>query len=59
MKGKLIAGTILFFLFHVLSCVSVFGQSDAHVEVFSPQGGVKSVRQVTVRFSEELSLIHI
>jgi alpha-2-macroglobulin len=55
MKGKLIAGIILFFLFHVLSCVSVFGQGDPHVEVFSPQGGVKSVRQVTVRFSEEMT----
>ncbi len=31
-----------------------FAQDGAHVEMFSPQGAVKGVRQVTVRFSEQM-----
>src|SRR5512139_40910 len=32
----------------------VFGQESPRVEFFSPQGVVKTVRQVSVRFSEQM-----
>ncbi len=54
MKGELLPGIIFSFLFLVFSCVSVFGQENAHVEAFSPQGTVKGVRQVKARFSDQM-----
>jgi len=51
--GKFSAGVILS-LFLVFSFSSTFAQGDPGIEIFSPQGTVKSVRQVAARFSEQI-----
>ncbi|MBF0343754.1 MAG: alpha-2-macroglobulin [Nitrospirae bacterium] len=45
---------MLFFSFVVLFSGHVYASDNATVESFSPEGIVKSVRQVTVRFSEQM-----
>lgn len=47
----------LSFLFFILFLIIPFGthaETSPHVELFSPQGTVKGVRQVSVRFSEQI-----
>ncbi len=51
MKLKTVGYIAIFFLF-VIPCV--FAAEKPAVEIFSPQGTVKGVRQVTVRFSEQM-----
>src|SRR4030042_5646926 len=51
MKRKTVGFIAVFFLF-VVPCV--FAAEKPAVEIFSPQGTVKGVRQVTVRFSEQM-----
>ncbi len=51
MRFKSIGFFWLLFLF--LAC-GVFAGEGPHVEIFSPQGTVKGVRQVSVRFSEQM-----
>ncbi len=51
MKSK---GFILLLLVAVLLPIASLANAQARVEVFSPQGTVKGVRQVTVRFSEQM-----
>ncbi len=43
---------VLFFCFFVSSVA--YAQEGPKVEIFSPQGTVKTVRQVSVRFSEQM-----
>ncbi|MEW6600686.1 MAG: hypothetical protein AB1499_06925, partial [Nitrospirota bacterium] len=42
------------FCFISLFISTAIAQENAHVEMFSPQGVVKGVRQVSVRFSEQM-----
>jgi len=51
MKFKQI-GLFLLFCFFVVS--STYAEEGPSVEIFSPQGTVKGVRQVSVRFSEQM-----
>ncbi len=44
----------LILLFCLFLPVSAFAADAPRVEVFSPQGIVKEVRQITVRFSEQM-----
>ncbi|RPI99741.1 MAG: hypothetical protein EHM36_15575, partial [Deltaproteobacteria bacterium] len=44
----------LFLCFTILLPVSVFAEDGPRVEMFSPQGIVKGVRQASVRFSEQM-----
>lgn len=44
----------LFLLFCILFPISVFAEDGPRVDMFSPQGVVKGVRQVSVRFSEPM-----
>src|SRR4030042_4985393 len=43
---------VLFFCLFIVSLA--YGEEEAQVEIFSPQGAVKGVRQVSVRFSEQM-----
>ncbi len=47
----LILAGFLFLFFH---CINAGAQEDVKVEMFSPEGAVKGVRQVSVRFSEQM-----
>lgn len=49
MKSKLLG---LFFC--LLMVTAAFAQDEARIEMFSPQGVVKDVRQVSVRFSDQM-----
>jgi uncharacterized protein YfaS (alpha-2-macroglobulin family) len=55
MEGNMTSKYIGFFL---ILCIFispvVYGEEGPRVEVFSPQGTVKNVRQVSVRFSEQM-----
>lgn len=51
MKSKYIG---LFLLICVFMVSSTYAEDGPRVEMFSPQGTVKGVRQVTVRFSEQM-----
>ena len=51
MKPKLL---VLFFSFCLFVSPVVYAEEGPHVEFFSPQGTVKTVRQVSVRFSEAM-----
>ena len=46
--------SVLFFIFCLLFCPFVHAEDGPRVEVFSPQGVVKGVRQVRVQFSEAM-----
>ena len=46
--------SVLFFIFCLLFCPLVHAEDGPRVEVFSPQGVVKGVRQVRVQFSEPM-----
>ena len=48
------SASLILFLFLVLSFCPASAQGDPHVEIFSPQGVVKGIRQVTARFSEQI-----
>jgi alpha-2-macroglobulin len=50
MKLKIVGFIAIFFI--VIPCV--FAAEKPSVEIFSPQGTIKGVRQVTVRFSEQM-----
>jgi uncharacterized protein YfaS (alpha-2-macroglobulin family) len=45
---------VLGFIFCFLVAVSAFAQDGAQIEMFNPQGLVKDVRQVSVRFSDQM-----
>ena len=45
---------VILSLFLVFSFCPASAQGDPHVEIFSPQGVIKGVRQVTARFSEQI-----
>lgn len=45
---------VLGFIFCFLVAASAFAQEGAQIEMFSPQGLVKDVRQVSVRFSDQM-----
>ena len=52
MGNKILILSLYIFFF---CCQSLsFADSSTHIKVFSPQGTVKSVRQVSVRFSEQM-----
>ena len=51
MKLKLLG---MFVLINILMIPLVYAEEGPYVEVFSPQGTVKTVRQVSVRFSEQM-----
>jgi len=44
----------LFLIICVFISSAVFAEDGPQVEMFSPQGTVKGVRQVNVRFSEQM-----
>ena len=48
------SAVIILLLLLVISFGSAFAQGSAAIEVFSPQGTVKGVRQVSARFSEQV-----
>ena len=50
MKKTLVTSLLLF-----LAALPAFAYADARVEFFSPQGVVKDIRQVSVRFSEPMA----
>ena len=50
MKKTLVMSLLLF-----LAALPAFAGADARVEFFSPQGVVKDIRQVSVRFSEPMA----
>src|SRR3954451_11288817 len=52
MKIRLASGALVAFL--LLASYAVRGQQLAVIEMFSPQGEVKSIRQVQARFSEPM-----
>jgi uncharacterized protein YfaS (alpha-2-macroglobulin family) len=45
---------VLGFIFCFIVAASAFAQEGAQIEMFSPQGLVKDVRQVSVRFSDQM-----
>jgi uncharacterized protein YfaS (alpha-2-macroglobulin family) len=49
-RTRLFLSFLFVLYFFVLPC-GIFAEEAAHVEMFSPQGTVKGVRQVSVRFS--------
>ena len=52
MGSKILILSLYIFFF---CCQSLsFADRSTHIEVFSPQGTVKSVRHVSVRFSEQM-----
>ena len=51
MKSK---GFVLLLLVAVLLPIASLANAQPRVEIFSPQGTVKGVRQVSVRFSEQM-----
>jgi len=54
MKGKIICSVIASLLSCLLSVPRIYAENLPAVEIFSPQGEVKSVRQVSARFSESM-----
>lgn len=48
------SASVILSLFLVFSFCPAYAQGDPHVEIFSPQGVIKGVRQVTARFSEQI-----
>lgn len=52
MKYKTLFLFLIFFIFSTLNLA--YADKNAHIEMFSPQGTVKDVRQVNVRFSEQM-----
>ncbi len=44
----------IFVLINILMIPLVYAGDEPQVEFFSPQGTVKTVRQVSVRFSEQM-----
>jgi hypothetical protein len=55
MEGNMASKYIgLFLLISIFIGSPVYAQDGPQVEMFSPQGAVKGVRQVSVRFSEQV-----
>ncbi len=52
MKYKTLFLSVIFLFFTTLNLT--YADKNAHVEMFSPQGTVKNIRQVNVRFSEQM-----
>lgn len=48
------AVSLFLFILSLLSTNPVHGEEQAGISLFSPQGTIKGVRQVTVRFSEQM-----
>jgi hypothetical protein len=44
----------MFVLINILIIPSVYAEEEPRIEFFSPLGTIKTVRQVTVRFSEHM-----
>ena len=52
MRIKTLAAILPFLVLFIMR--PSYGEENPRVEIFSPQGAVKGVRQVSVRFSEQM-----